>query len=172
LTREDLAYTHKKTADCLVGLNDYSQARSHFNKAHDNYEKVVAGAPADLVSQFLVITCRAGAAGMRARLGDVALALEECRKTKALLQQISGDEINLGRVQACEYLGQAYVALAASPNVPWSDSKEHTTAARDMFRQALNILDALRRQGTLGPNESWAKEIAAELAQCDAALAK
>jgi hypothetical protein len=42
-----------------------------------------------------------------------------------------------------------------------------------MFRQALNILDDLRSQGTLGANETWAaKEIAGEIAKCETALAK
>ena len=46
------------------------------------------------------------------------------------------------------------------------------SAARDMFQQTLNILDDLRRQGSLGANEQWAKEIAGEIAKCDAALGR
>ena len=41
------------------------------------------------------------------------------------------------------------------------------------FRQTLNILDDVRgSQGDLGSNEDWAKEIAGEIAKCDAALGK
>ncbi len=47
------------------------------------------------------------------------------------------------------------------------------SVARDMFQQTLKIQDDLRkRQGDLGANEQWATEIAAEIAKCDAALAK
>jgi hypothetical protein len=140
----------------------------------ESAQKVVADAPADLISQFQVATCRAGIARMQARLGEVAPALEECRKAKALLQEITGDKTPLiGRAQAYAFLGYAYLALAASPNASASAKKEHASSARDMFQQTLHILDDLRnRQGTLGLNEDWAKEIAGEIAKCDTALGK
>ena len=173
LTNKDLAFTHKKMADLLVHLADNSQALLHFSKALEGYEKVVADAPADVTSQFLVVTCRAGVARMKARLGEVDSALEECRKAIALLQEITGGKTrHLGRGQACEYIGYAYAALAASPKASASESRQRISAARDMFRQTLNILDDLRTLGTLGSNEQWAKEIAGEIAKCDAALKK
>jgi tetratricopeptide (TPR) repeat protein len=172
-TGKDLAYTHKRIADLLVEMEDNSQALVHFNKALERYEKVVADAPGDLISHFLVATCHGGAARMQARLGEVSPALEECRKGIAILQEITGEEPGyLGRAQACEYLGYAYAALAVSPKVPATESRRHWTAAHDMFRQALNIIDDARRQGPLGADEEWAREIAAEKAKCDAALAK
>ena len=173
-TRKDLAYAHKRIADFLVELEDYSQALLHFSKALEGYQKVVTQEPENFVSRFLVATCHAGVAQMQARLGEVEPALEECRKAIAALQEITGDEPgHLGRAQAYEYIGSAYVALAASSKVSASASREHTSAARDMFQRSLNVIDELRRlQGDLGANEDWAKEIAAELAQCDAALAK
>jgi hypothetical protein len=111
-------------------------------------------------------------AQVQARLGEVDLALEECRKAKALLQEITGDKTaHIGRAQAYTYLGYAYLARAASPKVSASGKKEHTSAARDMLRQSLNVLDDFRnRQGTLGANEQWAREIAGEIAKCDTAL--
>ena len=78
----------------------------------------------------------------------------------------------MGRAQACEYLGQAYVALAVSPKALPSESRQYMTAAREQFQHALNIVDDSRRQASLGVNEKWAREIADELAKCDAALAK
>ncbi|HEV3409919.1 MAG TPA: hypothetical protein VG095_06480, partial [Chthoniobacterales bacterium] len=91
----------------------------------------------------------------------------------ALLQEITGDKPgHLGRGQAHEYLGYAHVALATSPKASPNEKRERMSAARDMFRQTQSILDELRRQtGDLGANENWAKEIAGEIAKCDAALA-
>ena len=87
------------------------------------------------------------------------------------LQETVGDKPgHTGRAQAYEYLGYAYVALAASPKASASETRQRTGAARDMFQQSLNILDDLRRQGPLGGNEQWAKEIAGEIAKCDTAL--
>ena len=79
----------------------------------------------------------------------------------------------MARAQTHEYLGYAYAALAAAPNASASEGRERMIAARDMFRKALSILGDARNQGILSAaNEQWAKEIAAEIAKCDAALAK
>jgi serine/threonine protein kinase/tetratricopeptide (TPR) repeat protein len=174
LIRNDLAYTHKRIADFLVELEDHSQALLHFSKALEGYQKVVTDAPADLISRFLVATCHGGVARMQARLGEVDPALEECGKASALLREITGVKPGfLGRAQACEYLGYAYVALAESPRASASETRQRMSAARDMFQQALNVLDELRSlRGTLGSNEKWAKEIAGEIAKCDTALGK
>jgi tetratricopeptide (TPR) repeat protein/tRNA A-37 threonylcarbamoyl transferase component Bud32 len=174
LTRKDLAYAYKKSADFLVDLEENSEALVYFRKALESYEKVATDAPADLVSRCLVVTCRAGVARMLARLGQTDSALEECRKAIAFLQAIREDAKGfVGKAQAYEYLGHGYVALAKSPPASSAESRERMIAARDMFRHALSILEEGRAQGTLEPaNQAWAKEIAAELAKCDAALAK
>jgi len=172
LTRKDLAYTHKRIADFLVELEDNSQALLHFSKALEDYEKVVSDAPADLISQFLVATCHGGVARMQARLGEVDSSLEECRKAIVRLQEITGGTKHIGRAQAYEYLGYAYVALAASPKASAGEKRQRIGVARDMFQQTQNILDDLRGDGSLGSNEQWAREVAGEIAKCDAVLTK
>ena len=177
LTRIDLGYTHKRIADFLANLQDNSQALLHFSKALEIFEKLVADAPADLTSRLRVATCRAGVAGMRARLGEADLALEECRKTIALLREITEDATNahqrFKRAEAYEYLGYAYLALSSSPKASAGETRQHMSAARDMFRQTLNILDDVRNSGgDLGVDEQWAKEIAGEIAKCDTALGR
>lgn len=174
LTRRDLGYAHKRIADFLVDLEDNSQTLLHFSKALESYEKVVMGAPEDLYSRFLVATCHGGMARMQARLGQVDLALEECRKAIARLQEITGDKPgHLSRAEGYQYLGYAYAALAASPKVSARESRQHLSAARDLFRQALNIYDDARRiAGGLGVNEVYAKALAVEIAKCDTALGK
>jgi hypothetical protein len=42
-----------------------------------------------------------------------------------------------------------------------------------MFQRCVNVLDDSRSHGKLGANdEEWARKMAAEIAKCDAALAK
>jgi hypothetical protein len=168
---------HKRIADFLANLEDWSQSLLHFSKALGIFEKLAADAPADLTSRFRGATCRAGIAGMQARLGEVGPALQECRKAIALLQGITEDATNAGhrynRAEAHQYLGYAYLALSGSAKTPAGEKREHLISARDMFRQTLDILDDLRRShGDLGVDEPWAKDIAGEIAKCDAALAK
>jgi len=177
LTRIDLAYTHKRLADFLANLQDNSQALLHFSKAVESYEKAVSDAPADINSRFLAVSCRAGVAGMQARLGQLDPALQECRKALALLEEITNDTTHRGqglmRAQAYEYLGYAYNAVAASPNVSPGEKKQHLSAARNMFQQAVSTLGDLRSHGTLDANnEVWAKDIAGEIVKCDTALGR
>jgi tetratricopeptide (TPR) repeat protein len=174
LHRKDLAYMHKRIAELLVAMEDWPQALQHFSKALTSYQEVVAKAPADLISRFLVAICHGGVARMRAQLGEVEAALEECRKASAILHEITGDEPgHLARGEGYQHLGYAYAALAASPKASASERRQHMTAARDLFRKTLKILDGARsRQGNLGVDEEWAKEIAGEIAKCDTALAR
>lgn len=177
LTRKDLLYTHKRIADFLANLEDNSQALLHFSKALEIAEKLLADAPADLTSRFRIATCRAGVASMQARLGEVDPALEQCRKAVAMLQEITEDATNAvqraRRAEAYEYLGYAYNALAASPKASPSETRQRISAARDMFRQSLNVLDDLRRRHILDANdEQWAKDVADEIAKCDTTLGR
>jgi tetratricopeptide (TPR) repeat protein/tRNA A-37 threonylcarbamoyl transferase component Bud32 len=177
LTRIDLGYTHKRIADFLANLQDNSQALLHFSKALEISEKLVADAPTDLSSRLRMASCRAGVAGMQARLGEVDAALEECRKTIALLREITEDATNahqrFKRAEAYEYLGYAYLALSAFPQASASETRERMGAARDMFRQSLNVLDDLRSRGAMDANsEAWARNIAGEIAKCDTALGR
>lgn len=174
LIRKDLAKAHKRIAEMLVDLGDYSEALVHYRKALEIFQKVVADAPTDLVIQFGIDTCRGGLAGVQAKLGEVDLALAECRKARAHLQQIIEDKDRplIGRAQAYTYVGYAYRALADSSKVSAAGKREHVSAAREMFRQSQDVLNDLRSRsnGTLGTNEDWAREMAAEIAKCDAAL--
>lgn len=177
LTRRDLGYTHKRVAEFFANLKDYAQALSHFNQAREIFEKAVADAPGDILSRFRVASCGAGVAGMEARLGRIDDSLEECRKTSALLRDISEDATNSQhrhlRAEACEYLGYAYTALAAVPQLSPSQVRQHWTSARDMFQESLNILDDLRSRGLLNPDsERYTRTIGDEKAKCDAALAR
>jgi tetratricopeptide (TPR) repeat protein len=177
LTRKDLAYAHRKVAECLADLEDPSQALLHFRKALEIFEKLASDAPADLVTRFRAATCRAGIATMQTRLGEVDPALEQCRKAIALLEGITEDQTNMKhrfhRAEVHEFVGYAYLELAASPKVSASESRQHMSAARNMFQKALTILDDSRSRGEdLGVDEGWAKSIAGEIAKCDTALGK
>jgi non-specific serine/threonine protein kinase/serine/threonine-protein kinase len=176
-TRKDLGYQHKRIADFLANLKNWSEARLHFSKALEIFEKLGSDAPADLITRFRGATCRAGVAGMQAQLGEVDSALEECRKTIALLQGITEDATNVqhrkNRAETHQYLADAYLALASSPKVSASESRQYMSTARDMFQRTLTILDDTRKSaGNLGIDEQWAKRIAGEIAKCDTALGR
>jgi hypothetical protein len=114
---------------------------------------------------------------MHARLDENNLALEECSKAIALLEEIAEDATNarqrFNRAQAFQYLGYAYSAIAESPKASASENRQHTIAAREMFQKTLNVLDDLRSRGILDvSSEEWAGKVAGEIAKCDTALGK
>ena len=173
--RKDLGYTHKRIADFLANNEDRAPALSHFSQARDIFEKLAADAPGDLPLRFRVACCAAGIAGMQAGLGQVDPALQECRKAVALLRGITEDVTNAHhrflRAEAYEYLGLAYGALAVVPSTSASETRQHWSAAREMFQENLNVLEDLRKRGALDPSsEKWAKLIAGQIVNCDKAL--
>jgi predicted Zn-dependent protease len=114
---------------------------------------------------------------MQARLGEVDPALEACRKTIGLLREITEDATNahqrFKRAEAYEYLGYAYVALATSPKASASETRQRMSAGREMFQESLNVLEDLRSRGAIDANsEGWVRNIADEIAKCEAVLGK
>ena len=175
--RNDLGITQKLIAEMLANLKENVEALSHFSKARDIFAKIAADAPADLASRFRVATCGAGIGAMQARVGELEPALKECRRSRDLLREISEDPANTQhrslRAEAHQYLGYAYEAVAAVPQASAPERVRHMTAARDMFRESLNVLEDLRSRGALDPaTADWAKELAGEVAKCEAALAE
>ena len=175
VTRRDLGRLHKRIAEFVADLEENSEALLHFNKALEIFERVAADAPADLPARFWIASCGAGAAAMHARLGEMEPAVRACRKASALLDEIAEEPNNVdhrvSRAQSHEFLGFAYDALAKSSKASASESRQHMSAARDMFQKGLDVLQDLRSRGLLD-DEVWFEMIAGEIAKCDAALAK
>lgn len=176
-SRKSVALLHKRIADFAANMEENSEALLHFSKAFEGFEKIVASAPGDLLSRLRLASCAAGAAGMKARLGDIDGAQQECSRSIALLDQIKEDPANVRdrsfRAEAYEYLGYAYNALAAATQNSPDQFKRHTKSARDMFQQSVDILEDFRRRGLLNPADTkWAGNIAGEIAKCDEALKK
>jgi serine/threonine protein kinase len=165
LTRQDLAETQRRVADLSASLDDNAQALSHFRNAAENYERL----PSDTNARLNSAICRAGAARIQARLGQIAPALNECPKVFALFREISTPSRDLA--EAYEYLGHVHQTLAASPKISASEKREQMSTARDMFQQALNVLNAWRKQHMFSPDEeSYVRNLTDEMTKCETVL--
>ena len=176
LTRADAARAHKTLADALDALRENAEALRHFNKGVEICNALAADAPANLSWTLKAITCRAGAAGMQARLGEVDSALRECDNVTPLLREIPADKTNLARqvnkAEAYRYLAYAYLEVAESRKAAAGETQAISTA-RAMFQESLDLLNYVRSQTKLqASDEAWARTIAGEMAKCDAALLK
>jgi eukaryotic-like serine/threonine-protein kinase len=175
--RSDLSWAHAKAAELLADMHDYVQALSHFRQELETYEKLISDAPQDILLQLRNADCRASIAQMHARLAKPDAALEEFDKTTALLGQIREDATNwwhrILRAGTYEKLGYTHIALAEAKEARQAEVSQHRSAARDMFRQGLAILEDLRNRGCLpAANRTWVERLNREIAECDAALQK
>ena len=100
------------------------------------------------------------------------MSQSDCPTRRKLLK--SDEQPTAG--QASPSLRISWLCLCRAGRVPESiaeESRERMSAARDMFRQTLNVLDDLRSRGAFdASSEGWAKGIAGEMAKCDTALGK
>jgi tetratricopeptide (TPR) repeat protein len=175
--RSDLSWAHAKAANLLADMHNYVQALSHFRQELETYEKLISDAPQDILLQLRNADCRASIAQMHARLAKPDAALEEFDKTTALLGQIREDATNwwhrILRAGTYEKLGYTHIALAEAKEARQAEVSQHRSAARDMFRQGLAILEDLRNRGCLpAANRTWVERLNREIAECDAALQK
>jgi serine/threonine protein kinase len=171
----DLAYSSQRVGDLLAALEDNSQALLYYRKSLQLYEKLAAEAPEDLTERFRLAISGAGVARIQSRIGDRTSALEKCRKTIALLGEMAEDPTNAShrsmRAQAYTYLGDAYVALAASREASQAEITQHWNAGRDMYRRSLGVWEEMRSRGILSVTDAGKpEEVAREIAKCDAFL--
>ena len=176
MARRDAARTHKNIADALAVLKEDAEALSQFNKALEVYNRVATDSPADLNWQLRAAVCRAGAAGMQARLGQVDSALQECDKVIALLRGIPEESTNfarqLNKAEVYQDLAYAYEAVAEVRKTSGGETRQARSTAVAMFHQCLNLINDVRSQTTLNPSsEESAKTVADQMAACEAALA-
>jgi tetratricopeptide (TPR) repeat protein len=175
VTRKDLAFSYKRMAETLADREEFNPALLHFRRALELYDRIVEDAPSDLTARFRAIACRAGAAGMAARLGDMDSTAEDCTRALASLDQITTDWANGGqcenKAQGYQFVGYAYRAAADSSKNSLPEQVRYRRLARHTLQRTADILTTLRDRGQLPiADELWAKNIRDEIAKCDAAL--
>ena len=177
-TERGLIELYIDMAHLLARLDDNSQALLYYRNSAAHLDKL-SNDPAGLSSDFRLkaVTAGAGAARMRARLGEMDVALGECNRLAAELGEILDDPTNLHsrsyRAEAFQCLGYAFRDIAAASQGSAVETRQYISAARDMFRQSMEVFDDIRSRGSLDPNDGLtAKSVAEEIAKCETALAQ
>ena len=177
-TERGLLELYIDMAHLFTRLGDNSQALLYYGKSAAHLEKLSknpAGLSSDL--RLKAVTAGAGAARMRARLGEMDVALGECGRLATQLDEIPDDPANLHsrsyRAEAYQCLGYAYRDIAAASRASASETRQYISAARDMLRQSMDVFDDIRTRGSLDPGDVvTARSVAEEIAKCEAALAQ
>jgi serine/threonine protein kinase len=174
--RDDIAYSYAELGELLAVKGDFAQSLGCEGKALGFYNKVVADSPQDLHAHYQTAAVASATAELNAKLGNQDEAITDCAKTLAWLKELPADLVNPTytelRGRAYLHLGAAQAELASSQRFAASEQWEHWRAARDFYRDSLDIWQEMRNHGIL------AAELAAKLdqavrgvAKCDAMLA-
>jgi serine/threonine protein kinase len=173
----DVGDPYRRAGDLLTEAGDNSQALEYYRKSLQVYENGSAKAPENLTLRLCVAICHAGVGKLQSRLGDKTVALDEFHKAIPYLLGTNEEAKNAThrslKAQAYQYLGEAYAVLAASKEVPSSETTHHWSAARDMFQRSFDIWQDMRSRGILEvPDASKPEEVAHQIAKCDAFLGR
>jgi hypothetical protein len=117
----------------------------------------------------------AGIAKMQANLGNKAIALGECSKVSALLNEIPEvpeSRLQSGaRAQINMHLAKVYATLATSRIMTGAEQRKYWRAARNIYARSLEIWQEMETRGILtGEYAAKPREVAREIARCDSFL--
>jgi tetratricopeptide (TPR) repeat protein len=173
--REDLGYSYERIGDLLARSGDYAKALLYYRRALSLYEKVWSVAPRIWRVHYRAVFSRAGIAKMQANLGNKAIALGECSKVSALLNEIPEvpeSRLQSGaRAQINMHLAKVYATLATSRIMTGAEQRKYWRTARNIYARSLEIWQEMETRGILtGEYAAKPREVAREIARCDSFL--
>ena len=176
--RRDLAVNYGNLATALANNNDRVGARANFDKAVMILGELAAQSPSNAQVSFNRGLAYLKMGAFLSDSDDVPAAIEKVREAARIgeaLVAIDSKNANARSMLALAYyqLGNYHRLLATRAETPTAEQLDHWREARVSFQKALDIYQDLKNKDTLnGADANKPAEIAKEIANCDAALAK
>jgi serine/threonine protein kinase len=175
--RGDFAYSSERIGVLLSELGEYAQALISYRRALEVREALARDDSQSLSKRYGMILSRGELGLTEAKLSNQRIALAECGKIVALLNETIDDPANAYiralRARAYNFLGETYAALASLPKTAPGEAKAHWLTARGMYQQSLAIWQDLHARGTLAADDvPKLEETVREIAKCEAALSR
>ena len=165
------------TTQALLKLNQFAEALQVEQRAAAIYERIAAGEPANEFARVEVAYANIQVSLALAKAGKGAQALELGDQSRLVAEEMSvanPTNIEYRGLLAATYwmLGDIHATLVAGERQA-SRQADHWRAARDWYQRGYDILKALKDRGEFASTDYGVpEEVAAKIAQCDAALAK
>jgi serine/threonine protein kinase/tetratricopeptide (TPR) repeat protein len=161
----------------LAKLDQFTEALQYEQRAAAIYERIAANEPANVFARGELAYANIQVSMALAMTGKGAQALELGERSRAVVE-----EINVANPTNVEYrgllaatyamLGNIHTTLVAGERQA-SRQANHWRAARDLYQRGYDLLKGLKERGEFTSTEYGVpEEVAAKIAQCDAALAK
>jgi tetratricopeptide (TPR) repeat protein len=156
-----------------------AQALPHYQAALAGYKKLVAADPQDVLVRRYLGQCYMSIGMVLAAEGKEAQGIQSARKAVVILEALSSADRadtafkSADVAYARSALAEAYSRLAMKSGIPETSRIASWREARSWYQKSLDIWLPLKRQAPLGRFDAAEPEkIAAQIAICDAALAK
>jgi eukaryotic-like serine/threonine-protein kinase len=156
-----------------------AQALPHYKVALEGYQKLTAADPKDVLVMRYLGKCYMSLGRALAADGKPAQGIESARKAVLILGNVAAaDRADTNfkltdLAYAHSALAETYSRLAAHPSTPEPSKIASWREARSWYQKSLDIWLLLKQKAPLGKFDAAQPEkIAAEIASCDAALAK
>jgi eukaryotic-like serine/threonine-protein kinase len=175
--QRSLAAAQINLGRALAKLNQFADALQVEQRAAAIYARIAANEPANQFAQMELAYANTHLSWALATTGKVAPALELGDRARAVAEEMSvanPTNIEFRALLAATYstLGNIHL-LAVAGERQASRQADHWRAARDSYQRGYDILKALKDRGEYASIEYGApEEVAAKIAQCDAALAR
>ncbi len=172
--RKSVALAHRNVAEALGGLDDYTGALGHFQKARQMFSELVAEDPANADSQSKWAYVCLAMSQIQAKTGDlnnaVASALQGIKIDETLLAASPVNALARNTLaQLYDKLGGYDAQLAAKMN--GEKQTEEWRAAKTAYERSLGIYREMKSKGTLSAADaSKPDELEDDIAKCDLAL--
>jgi non-specific serine/threonine protein kinase/serine/threonine-protein kinase len=154
-------------------MGDTSQALPNYRRALADFETLASADPQETRTKQYVGQCHKNIGTSLVARGDIAQGLESIRKALAIFEQLPAPENTEYVADAHGAIGLAYSRLAAQPGIPGSARMANWEQACTAYRKSLDNWLVVKGRGALTMYDVHEPErISAELAKCDAALAK
>ena len=161
---EDYAYSALRLGDLTVKLGDNARALSYYRTAVEMNLKLTKNGDGDLSRLLVLALSHSGVSRTQAFLGNRSGALDECNKTKSLLDHAVDDPANSHqrgiKAEAYGFLGDAYGSLAGGKSSLPNEGEQLLVASREMYQRSLEIWEDMRNRGILsGADASRPEEV-------------
>jgi non-specific serine/threonine protein kinase/serine/threonine-protein kinase len=170
-TYETLGLTLEKTGDLIEALQAQRQALAIF-------QNVSAADPTDELTKRFLGFSYGDVGRLLIKSHDVTGGLENLQKSLAIFKSLpSADQNNdfalSGMAGTCTGMGMAHAALAMTKGATVGQQLTHWREARSWYQKSLDIWLEMRSRGALARVDAdKPQDMAGEIAQCDAAIAK
>ena len=115
--------------------------------------RLIKNGDGDLSRLLVLALSRSGVSRTQAFLGNRSGALDECNKTKSLLDHAVDDPANAHqrgmKAETYASLGEAYSSLAGGKSALPNEREQLWLASREMYQRSLEIWEDMRNRGIL-----------------------